>query len=251
VTAIVSLPPDRPRGALRTVGCVDNIEFSDVSFSYDARAAAQILSHINLVVERGKSYAVIGRSGVGKSTLVDILLRFYSPTAGLLRINAVPMSDIAESEVRTRIILVGQESAIFDDTVINNICLGKTAAQSQIEAACRKACVHDVIAAMPNGYGTRLQYQGKNLSGGQRQRLALARALLREPDVLILDEGTSALDKVTQARVVENILQEYSTKIVVFVTHDPYVMGRVDEVIDLDKVNSNGMLAGHSSAAVS
>jgi ABC-type bacteriocin/lantibiotic exporter with double-glycine peptidase domain len=106
-----------------------------------------------------------------------------------------------------------------------------------VRAACVNAHIHEVIESMADGYNTRLQYQGKNLSGGQRQRIAIARALLRKPDVLIFDESTSALDKATQQKVVENILREYSNKIVIFVTHDPHIMKRVDEVVDLEKIN--------------
>ena len=115
------------------------------------------------------------------------------------------------------------------------------ASLSAVQAACDRACVHEVIEEMADGYNTRLQYQGRNLSGGQRQRIAIARALLRKPDVLILDESTNALDKLTQERVVENVLQEYSKKIVIFVTHDPSIIKRVNEIVDLESINSDAV----------
>jgi ABC-type bacteriocin/lantibiotic exporter with double-glycine peptidase domain len=180
----------------------------------------------------------VGKSGVGKSTLVDILLKFYAPTSGRLCLNNVPISEIADSDIRRRIILISQEAAIFDDTVMNNICMGMDASPADVKVACIKACIHQTIEEMPQGYATRLYYQGKNLSGGQRQRIAIARGLLRKPDVLILDESTSALDKTTQRQVVDNILQECASKIVIFVTHDPEIMKRVSEVVDLEKINS-------------
>ena len=203
-----------------------------------------MLFNINLTLERGRSYAVVGRSGVGKSTLVDILLKFYQPTCGHLSMNGLPVSEVADSEVRRRVILVGQDSAIFDDTVKNNICLGLNADLPTVRAACQTACIDEFIEAMEDGYATRLQYRGANLSGGQRQRIAIARALLRNPDLLILDEGTSALDKATQVRVIEKILREYSDRIVVFVTHDPAVIARVDDVIDLETVNTDELPLG-------
>lgn len=218
------------------LGSVEKIHLQDVCFSYD-EASKKILTNVNLKLEQGKSYALVGRSGIGKSTLVDILLKFYLPTSGTLYINDMPISEVADSDIRKKIILVSQDAAIFDDTVINNICMGIEASQAEVEIACKLACVNDVIENMPDRYEARLQYQGKNLSGGQRQRIGIARALLRNPDVLIFDESTSALDKQTQEDVVENILREYSNKIVIFVTHDPQIMSRVNEVVDLEKVN--------------
>ena len=218
------------------LGNVKKIDFKKVCFSYN-ESGKKILSDVNLRLEQGKSYALVGKSGVGKSTLVDILLKFYPPTSGDVYFNDISISNLADSEIRKKVILVSQEAAIFDDTVVNNICIGLEATQYAVESACKAACVHEVIDAMQDKYETRLQYQGKNLSGGQRQRIGIARALLRKPDVLIFDESTSALDKATQDTIVENILLEYANKIVIFVTHDPQIMNRVDEIIDLSKVN--------------
>jgi ABC-type bacteriocin/lantibiotic exporter with double-glycine peptidase domain len=128
---------------------------------------------------------------------------------------------------------VGSEAAIFDDTVANNVRLGMESSLGDVRAACQLARVSEFVKEMESGYETRLQYQGRNLSAGQRQRIAIARALLRKPDVLILDESTNALDKSTQEQLVEDILREYKDRIVVFITHDPAIMTRVDHVIDL------------------
>jgi ABC-type multidrug transport system fused ATPase/permease subunit len=237
VTALVHPIGEPAPVPARATGSILDIEFDAVGFSYDERAATPVLSDIRLRLQRGKSYALVGKSGIGKSTLIDLLLKFHPPTSGELRVNSVPMSEVTDTEIRTRIILVGQEPAIFDDTVTHNVCLGRPADPSEVEVACRKARIHPVIEAMPQGYGTRLQYQGKNLSGGQRQRIAIARALLRDPDVLVLDEATSALDKETQSEVIEGVLREYSDRIVILVTHDPHLVGLVDEVIDLSALN--------------
>jgi ABC-type bacteriocin/lantibiotic exporter with double-glycine peptidase domain len=218
-------------------GSIRRIDLQDVGFSYGSDEDPPILTGINLSFVRGRNYAIVGKSGAGKSTLIDLLLKFYPQTKGEIFVNGTLISDVSNIEIRRQIIMVSQDAAIFDDTVTNNIQLGMECSQTEIRAACEAARIHEDIEAMANGYDTRLQYQGKNLSGGQRQRIAIARALLRKPDVLILDESTSALDKTTQEQVVTNILTEYSGRIVIFVTHDPAIMARVDGVIDMSKIN--------------
>lgn len=251
VTSILDIKAANKANAIQYLESVRTIDFLEVSFAYGASGRKKVLEGINLRLERGKSYALAGKSGVGKSTLIDILLKFYLPTSGVLLLNNIDVSDVADTEVRKKIILVSQEAAIFDDTVINNICMGMDATLAEVQSACRGANIHEHIDGLPNGYQTRLQYQGKNLSGGQRQRIAIARALLRKPDVLILDESTSALDKATQHRVVDHILKEYANKIVVFVTHDPYVMKSVSDVIDLAQINHVSRHAASESDHVS
>lgn len=238
VTSILGPHGEHRETVISEIGVVGNIELKDVHFSFNKSDKKSILKGVNLEFESGKSYALAGKSGVGKSTLIDILLKFYPPTSGEVYLNNVSISELSESMIRKKIVLVSQEAAIFDDTVINNVRLGMDASIDEVHAACRGAEIHEVIEGMEDGYDTRLQYQGKNLSGGQRQRIAIARALLRNPDVLIFDESTSALDKATQEKVVENILREYADRIVIFVTHDPHVMERVDQVIDLGRVNA-------------
>lgn len=242
VTAVLGSDALPESAQLRPVHDIEAIRFQDVGFSYDADGGREILRNVSCTFERGRSYALIGRSGTGKSTLVDILLKFYPPTSGELYIDDTPMSLVADSEIRAHVILVSQDAAIFDDSVANNVRLGMQASLEQVQAACRVACIDDVIVAMADGYDTRLQYQGKNLSGGQRQRIAIARALLRNPRVLILDESTSALDKATQQRIVDNVLQEYRQRILIFVTHDPYIMQRVDQVVDLESINARALM---------
>jgi ABC-type multidrug transport system fused ATPase/permease subunit len=238
VTAILAHAAQAPAASQGTVSAINCIELQDISFSFDGPDGRKILENVSARFERGRSYALIGRSGLGKSTLLDIVLKFHEPTAGTLLFNDTPARDIADAAIRGHVILVSQEAAIFDDTVRNNICIGMDAPPSRVREAAALACIDEIVDAMPQGFETRLQYQGSNLSGGQRQRIALARGLLRRPDVLILDEATSALDKATQARVLANIRRELRDSIVIIITHDPQIMESVDEILDLEKINA-------------
>ena len=238
VTAILATKHNNKISSDRILGKIKHINLCDIHFNYE-NSKSEILNGVNLKFEQGRSYALVGKSGIGKSTLVDILLKFYLPTSGHLYFNNESISEVADSEIRNKVILVSQEGAIFDDTVTHNVCMGRDTSLDEVKLACEIACIHDVIEGMPEGYSTRLQYQGKNLSGGQRQRIAIARAVLRKPDVLIFDESTSALDKLTQEKVVGNILREYSDSIVIFITHDPHVMKQVDEIVDFGEINLN------------
>ncbi len=217
---------------------ITKINFEKVSFSYDKNLEKNVLQSISFELKRGKSYAFSGKSGIGKSTLIDLLLGFYYPTSGSIYFNSNVSKSSDRIDVRKNITLVTQDVAIFDDTVWQNICLGQEASTKEVLHSCKMACIHDVIEAMPFKYMTRINYQGSNLSGGQRQRIAIARALLRNPDVLVLDESTSALDKNTQKIIVENLLNEFSEKIIIFITHDLQIMSSVSEIIDISSINS-------------
>jgi len=237
VTSLIHMPTVSVNDEAIKLNAIKSINFSNIGFSYDELTEKTILRSIDFSLTYGKVYALIGRSGAGKSTLVDLLLKFQNPTAGDIFINDVPLSNLSEYEVRKRIILVSQEAAIFDDTVLNNICMGTSATLEEVRRACEIAAIDDVIMQMEHGYETRLQYQGKNLSGGQRQRIAIARAVLRIPDVLILDESTSALDKLSQTKILESLLKKFSDKIIIFITHDPHIMDIAHEVVDLTNLN--------------
>lgn len=237
VTELIKFGSSNQDNQGKPIECIRAIHLNDVGFRYDENSDKTVLHAINFKLVKGKSYALIGPSGVGKSTLVDILLKFYDPTSGQIYFNADVATELSVADLRQRVALVSQEAAIFDDTVMHNICLGREATDVDVRRVCELVCIHDVIEDMPNGYMTRLQYQGSNLSGGQRQRIAIARALLRNPDVLILDESTTALDKPTQQRVLENIFREFEDKIIIFVTHDPHIINKVSEIIDLGVVN--------------
>jgi len=225
-------PGTQDAQARRTaIGPVASIDLQQVSFSY--KAASPVLQGFSTTLQAGRSYALVGPSGSGKTTIFDLLLGFYAPDSGAVRINGVSIDELDVRQVRKRIVLVGQQVAVLNDTVTNNIRFGRDASLEEVRAACEAACIGEFIAGLPSGYDTVLSFQGTNLSGGQRQRIAIARALLRNPDVLLLDESTSGLDPETRDQLASNILALFDKRVVVFASHDKDLVSRVDEVISL------------------
>lgn len=239
VTEILIAPTKNQNQPSRELATIKDISISNASFGYGADKSELTLRNINLNFKAGNSYAIAGRSGLGKSTLIDLMLKFYKPDSGSIYVNNMPISEMPDNDLRRKVILINQEPAIFDDTIFNNIAIGMHATLIDVREAASKCQIDDFINAQSDGYDTRLHYQGRNLSGGQRQRIAIARALLRRPDVLILDESTSALDKETQIRIISTLLKDFSEKIIIFVTHDPDVLKQVDVVVDLELLSKS------------
>jgi ABC-type multidrug transport system fused ATPase/permease subunit len=211
---------------------IRSIEFRDVTFRY-AENTALVLDRFNHTFQAGRSYAIVGPSGVGKSSMIDLMLKFYAPQNGQICINGTDISHMGNSWIRGRVALAEQTTRLFYDTVLRNVAFGRKADRELGAQALRAVGMEEFIAGLPDGMETMLQYQGSNFSGGQRQRIGLARALLLPADVLVIDEGTSALDPVSKALVIQNIVSAYRDKIVIFVTHDHSVTESVDEVVTL------------------
>ena len=222
-------------GASDLRGPVRDITYDDISFSY-APASPPVLAGIHLSARSGELVALVGSSGSGKTTLVNLLPRFFDPSAGHVRIDGRDLRDFTLASLRRHIGLVTQETILFNDTVFNNIAYGEPGAtRHQVEAAAKKARAHDFILAMPNGYDTVIAERGLLLSGGQRQRLAIARALLRNPPILILDEATSALDTESERAVQAALNDAMQGRTVFAIAHRLSTIQRADQILVLDQ----------------
>jgi subfamily B ATP-binding cassette protein MsbA len=211
-----------------------DIEFADVSFSYGADAAL-ILQNIRVHAGKGEVIALVGSSGAGKTTLVNLLPRFYEPTAGAIRIDGVDIAHVTIKSLREQIAMVAQENILFHDTVWNNISYGlKDVPQERVIAAAKAALAHDFITELPQGYHTLVGERGTRLSGGQRQRIAIARAILKNSPILILDEATSELDAESEMfvqRALANLMVGRTTFVI---AHRLATIRRADMILVLE-----------------
>jgi subfamily B ATP-binding cassette protein MsbA len=226
--------PYYPDGTLTFPGLQGGIHFESVSFSYDG--AQQVLQNLDLTIEKGKMTALVGASGAGKSTVVDLLARFYDPNQGAIFVNGIDLREFQVASWRRRMALVSQDTFIFNLSVRDNIAYGTEGASwEQVHRAAVSANALGFIEELPEGFETLLGDRGVRLSGGQRQRLAIARALLRNPELLILDEATSALDSVSE-RLIQQSLEELSVgRTVVAIAHRLSTIMKADRVVVLEK----------------
>jgi ATP-binding cassette, subfamily B, bacterial MsbA len=226
---------ERP-GAVPLPPFTGQIEFRDVSFAYEDGHGRSTLRGVSFTVRAGQMVAIVGRSGAGKTTLVNLLPRFYDVTGGAILIDGRDLRDVTLASLRAQIGIVTQEIVLFDDTIAGNIAFGTTSAtMQQIEAAARAANAHDFIAGMPEGYETRIGERGQRLSGGQRQRLAIARALLKNSPLLILDEATSALDNEAERLVQEALATLLMNRTSFVIAHRLSTVRRADAIIVLER----------------
>jgi ATP-binding cassette, subfamily B, bacterial MsbA len=210
-----------------------SIEFHHASFAYDS--GPQVLSNINLEVPAGAVVAVVGSSGAGKTTLVNLLPRFYSAPAGSIRIDGHDVREVTLRSLREQIAIVTQETILFNDTVWNNLCYGQpNIPRETVMAAAQAALAHDFIVQMPKGYNTLIGDLGQRLSGGQRQRLAIARALLKNAPILILDEATSELDSESEMLVQRALNNLMAGRTVFVIAHRLSTIRRADLIAVLD-----------------
>jgi len=205
------------------------IEYRDVSFSY---VEEPVLRSVNLIISKGRTIALVGPSGGGKSTLVDLLPRFYDCVKGEIRIDGTPIRDLKISDLRGLMGIVSQETILFNDTVFNNIAFGMDkATEEEVISAARVANAHEFIEKMPQGYYTNIGDRGAKLSGGQRQRLSIARAVLKNPPILILDEATSALDTESERLVQQALENLMKNRTSVVIAHRLSTIQFADEII--------------------
>jgi len=215
-------------------GFRDSVVFERVSFAYEAEP---VLADIDFTARKGEVVALVGPSGAGKSTLVDLIPRFYEPTAGRIVVDGIDSRDIKLPSLRSLTGIVSQDTVLFNDTVRNNIAYGAAEkfTDEQIVAAARAANAHGFISELPKGYETILGERGTRLSGGQRQRIAIARALLIDPPILILDEATSALDTESERLVQEAIDRLLAGRTVFVIAHRLSTVIHADQILVLDR----------------
>lgn len=207
----------------------DKIEFRNVSFAYDKEL---VLKDINLVIEKGKTIALVGASGGGKSTLADLVPRFYDPTSGVILLDGVPLTDYKHESIIHQLGVVTQESILFNDTIFNNIAFGlPNVKEEDVTRAARIANAHDFIIQTEEGYQTVIGERGSKLSGGQRQRVSIARAILKNPPILILDEATSALDTESERLVQDALNNLMMNRTSIVIAHRLSTIQHADEIV--------------------
>ena len=210
-----------------------SIEYKNVSFSYDKD---EVLKNISLKIEKGKTIALVGPSGGGKSTFVDLLPRFYDCTKGEILIDGVAIKDIKINDVRGVMGIVSQETILFNDTVMGNITMGmENVTEKDVIAAAKVANAHEFISGLAHDYHTNIGDRGIKLSGGQRQRISIARAVLKNPPILILDEATSALDTESEKLVQDALVKLMKNRTSIVIAHRLSTIQHADEIIVISK----------------
>lgn len=232
--ALLDAPLVMPRGTASVGSSAQgDLVFEGVDFAYDA--AAPVLRGVSLRVAAGQTIGLVGGTGSGKSTMMKLLMKFYAPTAGQITLGGASLATLADAEVREAIGYVGQDVFLIDETIAENIRYGRLAATpAEVEAAARAAEAHEFITALPAGYQTKVGERGQRLSGGQRQRIALARALVRDPAILILDEATSAVDNETEAAIARSLGRITQGRTTLIVAHRLSTVRRADIICVLE-----------------
>jgi ATP-binding cassette subfamily B protein len=219
--------PDPPLGS---------IAFTDVRFSYPSRPGISALNGVSFEVARGETVAIVGPSGAGKSTIFNLLLRFYDAQSGTVAVDGLSVADVDPHALRSRIALVPQDVALFDDTIAENIRYGRPdASDADVVAAAKAAQAESFIAALPQAYATRLGERGVTLSGGQRQRIALARAILRDAPILLLDEATSSLDAESEVAVQQALQRLTASRTTLVIAHRLATVQRASRILVMDQ----------------
>jgi ATP-binding cassette subfamily B protein len=236
---IINEPEEPDEGKTELSDVRGELVFEDVSFGYGEEGEKLVISDLNLKIEAGKTLALVGPSGGGKSTLCNLIPRFYNVSSGRITLDGVDTKDITLSSLRSNIGIVSQSVFLFDGTVRENIAYGAPdATDEEIVAAAKRANIHDFVSSLERGYETHVGERGVKLSGGQRQRIAIARVFLKNPKLLILDEATSALDNATEMQIQSSLEELSRGRTVIVVAHRLSTVKGADEIVVVD---SNGV----------
>lgn len=231
IFSVIDTPSDirNKPNAIKLDTFKDCIEFKNMSFAYDKEP---VLKDINLRIEKGKTVALVGPSGGGKSTLADLIPRFYDPSSGTVTLDGIPLPDYDLESLRKQVGVVTQESILFNDTIFNNIAFGMpNISEEDVIQAAKVANAHDFITQTEQGYQTMIGERGSKLSGGQRQRISIARAVLKNPPILILDEATSALDSESEKLVQDALTKLMQNRTSVVIAHRLSTIQHADEIV--------------------
>ena len=206
-----------------------DIRFKDVSFHYDERR--KVLRDLSFDIPAGKTIAVVGPSGAGKSTLGRLLFRFYDVEGGAIEVDGLDIRQITQTSLRAQLGVVPQDTVLFNDSIYYNICYGRPdASREEVEAAARVAKLDDFIKSLPDGYDTRVGERGLKLSGGEKQRVSIARAVLKNPPIMVFDEATSALDTTTERMIQHNLKEISRGRTTLVIAH------RLSTIVDADQI---------------
>ena len=230
------LPTVREKPDARELSLIQNkVSLENITFHY-AQESGVVLKDINLEIKVGQLVAIVGPTGTGKSTLVNLIPRFYDPTQGTIRIDGVDLKEVTFKSLRKQIGIVAQETFLFNDTVKANIAYGHSdASQAEIESVAKKAYAHPFVASMPRGYNTIIGDRGFRLSGGEKQRIAIARAILKNPPILILDEATSQLDSESEKYVHEALDELMKGRTVIAIAHRLSTIKKANKIVVIDQ----------------
>jgi subfamily B ATP-binding cassette protein MsbA len=225
-----------PQNPKTLSGFEREIEYKNLSFAYREGEVGWVLDNVNLKIAKGKTIALVGQSGSGKTTMADMLPRFYDATKGEILIDGVSIKDTRLKDLRSLMGIVTQESILFNDSVYNNIAFGiDDATEEKVMEAAKIANAHEFIMQMPDGYHTNIGDRGNKMSGGQRQRISIARAVLKNPPILILDEATSALDTESERLVQDALNKLMKNRTSIVIAHRLSTIQHADEIIVMQK----------------
>lgn len=237
MASLLSMAPISPLNRLRKItptSCIGELAMHDVTFSYPSRSGAPVVEDLNIFLPARETTFIVGGSGSGKSTIANLLQGLYTHQAGSIHLDDQDISFLDDTWLRRNVTCISQQTILFDMSLHDNVAMGRPGAtRAQVIEACARALMHEFVRLLPDGYDTILGVEGASLSGGQRQRLAIARALLRDPPVLILDESTSALDATSRLLVFEAIRRWRKNKTTIVITHDLSQIGQGDFVYAL------------------